>query len=752
MKKLLASALLMLALAAGTAYADHIYTYPQVYSEADSTHYDPSTPRGASRHYPMLYRMDDVFGNSGSRGQWVMIVKSRDIYADTRGGTELGFERYETRGGKMNTLGMVTGANIVNERNSVYLYNGFYEPRNTPVYTPNFSNPAQNNPAVMPIRQIFMVIPESQAETSIDFYLRSDLDKDATHTGSNTQPWTLDVNVGDDGYRTIKDARGQFSSNPQANKYIFELLKNRDTDKYSTLRTYLSFHQNPSESPSQTINIPLIIANVAMGSAVEKELEFNTVIRDLGTAGTANTNGQIIAAHHFTWDANSNKTISSSEGDDWLFVPQTNANRLDDTINTNYQVTIDVKNYSGLRYALQRYDLMNNAGENYERRDIDPDSWRFDLPETVTDVDKTIVLDNLSHIAPGLVTRYSQRYNIRSLSQRLMRIYPADTVSDHSSPRDLVLTHNRIGGVILGSNLVAADGVYTQRHTDVRAFYYLKQDDAFLTNNNAKSTLHLYKAGDKAVVDAVAAMPAPGTAIDVASGVSTNAFVTDAAIGTVKFNISIPEGMNYVSDDPALNKVTVLPVIVTINVPSTDPYLTRDDIWNQMLEKWRADANIKDLFHQYFRIYSRLDDNAYVTDENLRNYNVSDFLMHSGAFSDNVKVLLDEERKCLTISFMAMLVDSAIGEYGTLTDSLDVSVAGLRGIGTRKFLSILDGNRNDRWDLTMYVRRVNIGVGSGQGGEPQTSSKGGGGGGCATGTGVAICASAVWALARRKDR
>lgn len=763
MKKLFAAALLTASVASGQVFADEIDTYPNVLSPAERPEY-PITDGGADRTHPMLYRMDDVYGNSGSRGQWAMIVRSHDIYSDTRGGTEEGFDRYETRGGKMSTLNMIAGANIVNERNNVFLYNGFYEPRERPIYSPNFADPAKNNPAVMPIKQIFMVIPDNQASGTVDFYRRPDLDNDSTHPGSNPQPWTLDVNVGDDGYVTIKDSKGQFTTNPQGNRYTFDFIKEKDADKYSTIRTYLTFHQNPSESPSQTINIPLIIANVAMGSAAEKPLEFNTVIRE--NSGVANNSGQLIASHHFTWDVTRDKTIESNVGDDWIFVPQNNANRPDDDLDRTYTITVDVKNYSGLRYALQRYDLMGNtytAG-----RVVDPESWRFDLPLSVTTeplpitgttIEPTIKLDNLSHIAPGLITRYIERFNIRSLSQRLMSIYPADTVSDNSSPRDLILTHNRVGGVVLGQNYNIGETISGRRHTDVRAFYYLNRDPNFLTSQEAKTTLHLYKQGSVVAADAVAAMPDPSRykagGIDIAGGVSTSdAFVTDAAVGTAKFDVQIPDGLRYVSDDASLKQVTVLPVIITFNVPANDPYMTRDDIWGKMLEKWRTDANVKDLFKQYFTIYSHLDDDAVINNDTHRNFNISNFLEQRNAFNDSVKVMIDEENSCMTVTFMAMLVDSAIADYGILEDALDVTraEAGSRAAGTRKFISILDGHRNDRWDLTMYVRRVNIGGttdGNANGGGNVSSSSGGG---CATGLGFAMGVSVLWLFVRRKDR
>lgn len=760
MKKcVIAVALMAVLLAVGAAYGDHVEKYPCVSSDT------PPASQGATRNRPMVYRIDDVYGNSGSRGQWVAILKSADIYEDFRtvGGTSGDFTRYETRGGRMDRLPIIAGANIINERNNVYLYNGFYEPR---VTSPDFvvfyeqSDPKhpysykEGQIPHMPIRQIFMVIPNNQAATSIDFYLRKDQDKDATHIGSTSQPWTLDMTVGYDGYRTIKDAKGQFSTNPQANRYVFDLFKETDADKYSTIRTYYTFHQNPSETPSQTINIPLIIANVAMGSATEKELEFTTVIREVPSSVDMHSTGQLIASHNFTWDAHSDKRISSTDGDDWIFVPQNNPDRLDKNIDTKYQVTIDVKNYCGLRYALQRYDLMNNAGENYEKKNINPNSWRFDLPYTVTDIDRDIYLDKLSHIAPGLVTRYIQTYNIRTLNQRLMRIYPADTVHDNSSPRDLILTHNRVGGVILGSKGVNATyNEWNRRHSEVRAFYYLHQDVDFLKNADTQKLLHLYREGEKAVVNATAGMPKPGRAINMADGVDTSAFVTDAAVGTVKFNVTIPDDLKYVSDDPARHQVTLLPVIITFNVPADDPYMTRDDVWNKMLEKWRADGNIKDLFRQYFHIYSRLEESANVNDNSHRNFDISEFLSRNSSFNDNVKVMLDEQNKCLTVTFMAMLVDSNLADYSMLTDSLDVSYSALRGIGTRKFLAILDGNRNDRWDLTLYVRRVNIGVGDAiDPNRPGITTSGGGGGGCTTGVGILSVAAIVCFALRRKDR
>jgi hypothetical protein len=196
----------------------------------------------------------------------------------------------------------------------------------------------------------------------------------------------------------------------------------------------MTFHQNPNATPSQTINVPLVIANVVDGTAADKPLEFRTILRD-------NEDGDIVAYDHFEWNVTGDKEFGGDN--DWIFVPLPDESI--DRWDIDYDLTAHIRNFCGIRYELQRYD---NAGYNLNR--IYPRRWDMDLPSNVTGVYSRLYLEELSHIAPGMITTYIQNYNVRTAAKKIFQVYGVDTDAAGNTPRDLLLRHSTIFGVDLG--------------------------------------------------------------------------------------------------------------------------------------------------------------------------------------------------------------------------------------------------------------------------------------------------------------
>lgn len=607
------------------------------------------------------YQFDDVYGPSGIGGQWVITTRSYDYYDQ--------IYEWHTRGEKAATPIEVIG-NIVKSRDHVYSINGKAEIIPTPVPTE-------------PINYIFMVIPETQVSNFVDFtWVSKDLTPGETYTN--------DVRIGDIGYRAIKE--GLAKPDPYTSSFRFDLTKTTDASAYNTLRTYMVFHQNPTVTPSQTLNIPFVIANVANGTAAANPLDIKTLIRS--TTGTGRM-GDIVAYDHFTWDVTRDKDFGGDN--DWIFVPLP-----DDQINSHnnirYPLYVDVRNFCGIRYELQRYD---DKGVNATR--VFPTQWAMDLPADVDDVTPRLYLHQLSHIAPGMITSYEQRYNPVTSAQKIFAMYGVDNDRDSTTPRNLLLKHSTIYGVDLGA--ASGSGYYVQ------GFSYLPSNTNFL-------------------IDAACDLSAPELKMpqktdEVVYGHVGSGFVTADAASTFEVDSPIPAYMQYVSSDV----IGLLPLHVTFNLPKSDQYVVGK--WQSYLNEWKRTGDIMDSFYSSFRIHMHAADG---TDQDL-----SKWMKDNGVYASNVKVFMDESKDCITVSFIVMLVDSKKTTISLLSDkTTNVD---------RKYLTIRDGNRNDRWDMKFYVSHIQTSPDP----TPTPSGGGGGGGGCASGMSALCLLIALPFVFKRKD-
>ncbi|MDL2264046.1 hypothetical protein LJC31_05280 [Synergistaceae bacterium OttesenSCG-928-I11] len=641
------------------------------------------------------YRFDDVYGPSGRSGQWVIAVKSSDVTSADR--AEL-----LTRGNRaVNELW--AAGNFVNSRDHVYSLNGL-------ATLGADSDREQITP--LPIDYIFMVIPETTAETNVHFGWAS--------PGLNPgETFTCDVNIAEDDYFSVKESKGAVAGKPLPTYwYNFNLTKSGKSGEYGTAKTYMSFQQNPTSTPSQTLNIPLVIANVANGNAMKKPLEFQMVLRENATAGSLS---DIVAYDRFEWNVDQNMTHVSKS--DWIFVPWTD-NILGEA---TYNLTAHIRNFCGIRYELQRYD-------NRTYTTMTPDKWEMDLPLDRLDIGEglynRLYLDHLSHIAPGMITTYSQRYNADKADEKVFRMYGVD--NDRNKIRDLTLRHNMIRGTNLGERKTGG-GVGTTNYS-IQGFKYTPLHQNFL--NDASCDL----------VAPSLEMPEPDDLVMTSMTVTDDqgSPVVQTAVSTIKIEAPVPSRMIYNKETHPV--VGLLPLHITLNLKKSNHYVSQK--WDALLDQWKRTGDIKDAFFDSFRLHMHSESGDVDVD-------LFEWMKKQGIYNTNVKVFMDEDKVfsdttkgCITVSFIAMLVDSykeprpdsndpSKGNAVLLKDKDDKTSL------ERKIMALRDCNRNDKWDTTLYIRYVNIPV-------PPTSQdvtgSSGGGGGCSAGLPMTIVGAAFCIL------
>jgi hypothetical protein len=359
----------------------------------------------------------------------------------------------------------------------------------------------------------------------------------------------------------------------------------------------------------------------------------------------------------------------------------------------NYDLRTDITNYSGLRYGLQRQDLVTASGF------IRPTQWKMDLPPNVNEneieVDPRVELDELSHIPPGLITTYDQQFNVVSGANLILRLYPMDEIQ---SPRNLRLVHPSILGVDLGKEQGDDFNITGFRYMSSQSF-----PDRVRTALGSR-TVVMPELDDGAI-----------------SGITSQAFVDRSAINTLAIDAPIPRRM-VVSDDMD----GLLPLYVTLKIPSTNSSMISR--WTSLLTRWREYGSIKTQFANNFSLYVHYPDGT--------NLDLFDWLQRNNNFDRVIKVFLDEELEVVTVSFIVMLMD---GESKTIAVVEDSTSAGDNG-----FIVMRDGNANERWDTTFLTAPVGyIQAEPGTGDQGDGSGSGGGGGG---GCGVGASALAIFLL------
>ena len=602
------------------------------------------------------YRFDDLFGPSGVGAQWMVITGGMNTVGDAAAQTP-----------------MIVSGDIVSDRNHVVIMNGRTE---EPL----------GDEANRDIRAMFLVLTGTQAKMGVHF----------AYSGTGDAV-TSDALLLNSVYSAQKEPLGN-------GQYDFLFVKNREQGKYGSVRGNFAFHQNPSSAhpstPSQTINVPFVIANVVNGTAKDNPLLLRAILREPGTTNT----GDIAAYDHFTWDVTDNKETESGQ---WVFVPVP-AWPAPDRI--DYRLTTEVTNYTGIRYAVQRYD-------RYAWTPLRPTHWAFDLPrsQSLKDVPARFRLNELSHIAPGLKTVYSQRFNVNEGNKVPLRLYPVDPAAGF---RELILNHRIIFGLDLGTVEAPLSGQNPYAYK-VTGF-----------NPRAASTDFLKNVA-KAMKASAVSVPEGRV---VTSGVVRYDYVAGDAISSFTVDASIPGSARREGAEG------LLPLHITFNLPRT--HLLVAPKWEGLLDQWHETGDIRSEFARNFSLYLRSGEENHL--------NLIQELEKQGYYDKLVKVFLDEERGVITVSFIAMLMDGTGSE----------SQPALRVVSDRTpatendFLVLRDGTSDNRWNLTFYAAPADYKE------NPSTPGTGGseksGGGGCdALGLGAAALLSAAAALRaglRRKGR
>jgi hypothetical protein len=540
-----------------------------------------------------LYRFDDLFGPSGKGAQWMAVTGDLDT------------------GGSPTAAPMDTTANFVNVRDSVLLMNGGVQSKD--------------------IQTLFLVLPETQGTMVVNF--------DWTPPYPAPASYTQDVLVDNASYQIVKTP---LSATPAPNKsFQLDFLKN--SGEYESVRGNFIFHQNPNSTPSQTLQIPFIVANVYNGTAEGKPLLFKATIRD---ASASSGSGNIVAHDRFEWDVVADKTVGTDN--DWVFVPIPKLPI--DTNTVSYRLSTEVVNYTAIRYALQRYD-------GYAWTPLFPTRWAFDIP-AVGDVPTSVYLDELSHIPPGLVTTYNQSFNVVSGVREAMHLYPVDPAAGF---RNLTIAHRSIFGLTLGS---AKDSANPSAYV-ATGFQLLSAGTDFLSKVGATMSVSDVK------------MPEP--ADGVMSGAVDYAYIAGDVIASLGAESGIPARMT------GENGTGLLPLHITFNLPRTNQLVNPK--WDSLLQEWRKSGNILNLFSNSFALY--------LQDSFGSNLDLTEWLKNAGAYDKTVKVFLDEQRNVLTVNFIVMLMDGARSAVRLVNDTTTAT--------DNSYIVVMDGSGNNKWDMKFFV-------------------------------------------------
>ena len=541
---------------------------------------------------------------------------------------------------------MDTEGNIVLSRESVRITNG------------RGLNDAPNGDG-WPIHTILLVLKGNSGNLKVSF----DWLPQVPSPGAS---FTQDVRVDQASYQVVKTPLT--ASNLSDKLFSLDFLKTADAGVYGSVRGNFIFHQNPDSLPSQTIQVPFIVANVFDGTAEGNPLLFKATMRD---AGISSSTGNIVAYDRFTWNVMDHLTVGSDN--DWVFVPIPKLPIESNTV--NYRLSTEITNYTGIRYAMQRYD-------GYAWAPLFPSRWAFDIP-SAGDVPANIYLNELSHIPPGLVTTYNQSFNVVRGVKEALHMYPVDPGSGY---RDLTLSHRSIFGLDLGTT---SDTSINPSLFVVSGFQLLAARSDFL--DNVGTTM-----GASGVQ-----MPEPSDGV--MGGAVSYSYIGGDVIASVAVESGIPSRMTGNSG------TGLLPLHVTFNLPRTNQLLGPK--WDALLAEWRSTGDIKTLFAQDFSIYMQ--------DAFGNNLDVLEWLKGQSAYPRTVKVFLDEQRNVLTVSFIVMLMDGSRSVVRLVNDKTTTT--------DNSYIVIMDGNANNRWDMKFFVapsRYVPTDHGSSGGGDSGSGCRG----------------------------
>ena len=636
------------------------------------------------------YRFDDLYGPSGVGAQWMVITGGRDTVGN----------RWEQP--------LDASGDIVSGRYSVEVWNGR-------------STDELNSDSNRDIAAMFWVMQERQGTLTVNFISTAhdigSVSEDAIMTdvlvGESIAPHysVMKSSLGAPATKTVGIPPYLYTYTDRWRQYQFLFVKNQDG--YGSVRTNFIFHQNPSGArpsiPSQTLEVPFVVANVYNGLARDVPLILRATLRDNQRTGNR---GDIVAFDRFEWNVASDMTAGQRQ---WVFVP-VDAWPLDSE-RIYYQLTTDVTNRTAVRYAVQRYD-------SYPWNAMNPIWWKFDLPRTpdLGDLANPFYLDSLSHIAPGLTAVYRQRYNINEGEKTPLRLYPVDPASDF---RTLTLNHRIIFGLDRGTVTGPTSRPNAAAPYSVTAFNprTANPEIAFLEAVARQMNAFDPNLGLRQIL-----IPT-GSGFLNTSSVVDGEYVAGDVIRSFAVRRAIPASLRGAGTEG------MLPLHVTFNLPRT--HLQVAQYWPDLLREWYETGDIHDLFARNFSIYllSRREG------ERDNPWDMIQELIRQDAYHDQVKIFMDEDREVITVSFIVMLMDGTRDRVRPalyLVDDQTVTT-------NNTFMIVRDGWLDDEWNLTFYAAPAGYPNDDKPVSPDIRPVEKGGGGGCDAGLG--LCGAALLSLA-----
>ena len=565
------------------------------------------------------YRFDDLYGPSGKSWQWMVINTGTDTF-----------------GADHQTAIDISSDLILSDSGVVDVING----------TPNST--------IFPNRSLstlFLVLSDGYGEFSMDIHsprIRHEATTNDVKLGSSTSetnaPYTASVTatgpVSKDGYDS------------QWSNYIFTISRQTGSlNRYDTIRQTFNYQQNPSDTSSQGINKPVVIANVVNGTATDEALELRMTLRD--RAG----NGNIVAYRHDKWNAQNSKETTSAN---WVLAPVENLNV--DTGRINYHLTTEIVNHTAVRYGAQ------DANSNW----LTPTRWKFDLPryQGTTDIERYFFLDNASHAAPGLVTVYTRSYNLNEQNIRPLRIFAIDD-DMRNGMWDLVLNHDTLFVKKIGETYeYGTESSF--RQIEITAF---EPNPSSLTFYDE---IALVTGGTKGI----------GTPSAFYNSSISRTIPIQDALEYFTINHSIPNNLRTSTQE------VLLPVLVTMNIPVTA--IKDRSWWNNLVTEYRNNGQIEYTFAQNLSIYLMAEDRNIL--------NLTEELDRLGVYSSQVKVFLDEERGratndndkgVITISFVMYLMN---GTRDGVRPELSMVYDNSRGC-----MVVRDGSEDSNLNMQVFI-------------------------------------------------
>ena len=585
------------------------------------------------------YKFDDLYGSSGKSYQWMILNSTGDTFGDTH------------------TTAMDISGDLINST-SLNVING----------------KSETEISDRTLDTIFIVAANGQSDLTMNFRsLVLNQTEIAVPYLELSTPW--------DQYATQRDlytAQRHLQDPPSGydalwRSYNFQIAR-ANTSVFDSVAQYFYFQQNPTDTPSQGIPRPMVIANVA---AEPEDIGYETLkVRAILRDASGNS-GNIVADNQFIWNMSGPHTAG---GDQWVFVPVDDLNT--DNTRINYYLTTEVINRCGLRYAA--YNGTSNT-------QIYPSYWHFNIARYHDSpyIRPSFQLHRDSHIAPGLVTVYRRQYDVNETDKIPFRLYVID---NPSSPGvfPLTLNHRILFGKRLGDTykLQASEGNFNQ--LEITAFQPRTETGSVFYDNVAR------------VTGSTRTVSVPTNNLFTGSSIKREN-MPNSAIQYFTIDQTIPGNIRTSSTEG------LLPLHITFNIPSTT---IGADIWDNLVkELHRSDdgANLAETFADHFHIYlmattSTGQLNPWDLTQQLEGSSVRD------AYINQIKVFLDEQRGrrtkdtyegVITVSFIVMLMDGTRdNQRPELSLVSDVSPASQN---EQNYIVIRDGVFDNKWNMTFCI-------------------------------------------------